>query len=784
MHQFLQYTIIGIPLAAVYAISATGLVVTYTISGIFNFAHGAIGMLAAFAYWQIHVGWGLPSWLAFILVVFVIAPLFGALIERLLIRGIEGASEVITIVVTTSLMIGLLGLANLVWPPGENRNVVGFFNDTKAISIFGVNVTVHRLIMVGVAVVVVGLLWLLLNRTRIGVAMRAVVDDRALLQLNGGRPGLVSMFSWALGSSLAAVAGILIAPTLNLQPITLTLMVVTAYAAAAIGRLRSLPWTFLGALILGLGESWLKGLIQTSWTIGSFQLDKLGSAFSPIVLLVAILFLPQPRLRSAGQQQQREHWKVPSMRTAVVGAVALLAVAVGVALLLNPTRQLLLVDGLFFALVSLSLVPLTGYAGQISLAQITFAGIGGVATAMIGAQFEPLNVIAAVAITAIFGALVALPALRLQGIYLALATAALAMLMYELVFLQDLIMPANSRQVPPLGVGDWLGVGEWSVSSSLAQIVVLAVAFGLCGIGLVKLRRGRWGRRLTAMKDSPVACATLGLSLTRTKVATFALSAGIAGLAGAIAGQTLTTDQLRFEANFPITVFAVVGGVGVVSGALIGGLMLGVLPVMNSVFATNAIGFFKVFEIPVSKLTAVLPGLMGVSLGRNPTGISPQIEAGFAPMLRSRVATIGSIIAIPIVWVLAYTEVIDGWTFLAVLATLLGLLPALAVLVSGTLASRRAAVTTILAVVGLAGAFVLPWATLSESSNAIRFCALVAYGVVVGIAATATAGLFEVPEELRPPSPDMIGITSPLGRTDAVEAERALGFREGELVGR
>ena len=85
--------------------------------------------------------------------------------------------------------------------------------------------------------------------------MRAVVDDRSLLQLNGGRPVMVSMLSWAIGASLAAVAGVLIAPVQNLEPITLTLLVVTAYAAAAVGRLRSLPLTFLGALILGLGES-------------------------------------------------------------------------------------------------------------------------------------------------------------------------------------------------------------------------------------------------------------------------------------------------------------------------------------------------------------------------------------------------------------------------------------------------------------------------------------------------------------------------------------------------
>ena len=116
-------------------------------------------------------------------------------------------------------------------------------------------------------------------------------------------------------------------------------------------------------------------------------------------------------------------------------------------------NQLFVRDGLFIAVVALSLVPLTGFAGQISLAQMTFAGLGGVIAGVMGAHLSPWGAIVGVAVTAVVGALVALPALRLQGIYLALATAAFSMLMYEVFFLQDSIMPGNTRQVPPLKIG-------------------------------------------------------------------------------------------------------------------------------------------------------------------------------------------------------------------------------------------------------------------------------------------------------------------------------------------
>jgi len=137
---------------------------------------------------------------------------------------------------------------------------------------------------------------------------------------------------------------------------------------------------------------------------------------------------------------------------------------------------------------------------------------------------------------------------------------------------------------------------------------------------------------------------------------------------------------------------------------------------------------------------------------------------------------------VAVAWFLAYRDVIDGWTFLALLALVLAVLPAMAVVLAGELDVKRSLVVGGVVVAGLAGAFALPWATLSDTSNAIRFCAFVGYGIVVGVVAGGVAGLLQTPEDQRPPSPDMLGVTSPLNRSDALEAERALGFSEEDLL--
>src|SRR5438132_2347891 len=422
MTSFFAFTIVGIVTGSIFAVAASGLVVTYTASGVFNIAHGAIGMLMAFVYWQLRVGWHWPAPLALAMVLLVAAPLFGAGVERFLIRKVQGKSVVTSLVVTIGLMVGLIGVVQTVWKP-ETRVLQGFFGG-NGFSVGSVFVTWHQAITVVVAIAIAVALRLFLFRTRTGVAMRAVVDDPNLAGLNGARPARRSSLSWALGSSLAALAGILIAPALQLAVLPLTLLVVDAYAAAMVGRLRNLPLTFAGALGLGLAESYAVGYLPNSLVRNSAVLQGLRLSIPTLMLFATLLLLPQAKLRAGRAMVQRRSLTIPTLRRSLYAGLVLVVVVWVAAGALSAGNLSRLGAGLAFALIMLSLVPLSGYGGQVSLCQMTFAGLGAFAMVKLGAGGSPLGLMAAAALAAGVCALIALPSLRLQGLYLALSTMA------------------------------------------------------------------------------------------------------------------------------------------------------------------------------------------------------------------------------------------------------------------------------------------------------------------------------------------------------------------------
>ena len=608
MKDLLAFTIIGIVTGSIYAIAASGLVLTYTTSGIFNFAHGGIGMFMAFTYWELRFNHGWPAPLAIFMVVCVFAPLMGAVIERVLMRNLAGRATGTSLVVTIGLMVMLMGLAQGIWSP-QARQFPEFFADSSGFQVAGITVSVHQVITMVVAGIAAAAFWYLLNRTRTGVAMRAVVDDRNLTALNGASPARISLMSWAMGASLAAVAGILIAPVLNLEILQLTLLVVVAYAAAVVGKLKSLPRTFVGAMILGLLTAYLEfRFLHTD------RIPGLRGSLPTLMLFGVLLLMPEERLR-VGRLAGERGPRVPSLTESVRGGVVLVVVATLVSFLLSDADLVRFGQGLALGLVMLSLVVLTGYGGQVSLAQMTFVGMGAFAMSRFGAGGNPLGLLMAPLLAAPIGALVALPALRLQGLYLALATMAFGVLAQEMLFPRGWLFGSSTREVPRLDVFGISFAGEQTF------FVVLAVAFAVLGILVLILRRGRFGRLVSAMRDSPAACTTLGVNLTTTKLGVFALSAAMAGLAGAfyggLRGSAQTNDFLMFQ-SLPVLLMAVIGGITTVSGALIGGLLLGLLQTQE---ATGAL----------AGLVFLFTGAAAVSLGRNPHGvgffISQRLEA-------------------------------------------------------------------------------------------------------------------------------------------------------------
>ena len=302
MHEFLEFTIIGIVLGSAYAVAASGLVVTYATSGIFNIAHGAIGMFMAFVYWQLSVGWHINAGLSFVLTVFVLAPLLGAAVERGVIQWMDPNNVATTLAVTVGLTLLFFGLVNnYLWKP--TARVVPQFFGFGGFNFLGVHVDWEEAITVGAAIAIAIGLRLFLYQTRTGIAMRGVVDNRSLIGLFGGRPPASPRSAGPSGRRWRRWPASCVAPRLQLQPLILTLLVIDAYAAAVIGRLRSLPMTFAGALIVGLASAYTRGTSRRPARLvvhaGAGPLLSVPS----IILFIALLAVPAHRIRSGVAQR-------------------------------------------------------------------------------------------------------------------------------------------------------------------------------------------------------------------------------------------------------------------------------------------------------------------------------------------------------------------------------------------------------------------------------------------------------------------------------------------------
>jgi branched-chain amino acid transport system permease protein len=604
MSSLLSFTVLGIFTGAAYAIAASGLVLTYSTTRVFNIAHGAFGMVMAFVYWDFSQRQGIPGWISLGLVLLVVAPLFGLFVQRFVTRGLGDAPVSVSLVVTVGLFVGLIGVAQQIWPPAA-RSVPQFF-DQAGFSIGDVFVTYHQLVTILLSAAVAGGLFLLLNRTRVGTAMRASVDNPDLLKLYGGQPGVVAALAWAIGTSLAALAGILLTPVIGLDYYELTLLVINAYAAAMLGRLKSLPLTFAGAMTLGILQSYAVAYLPSSG-----DLSGLRAVIPTLFLFAVIVLMPQAQLR-VGQVKGIVSAPVPTVRRSLVAGAAVVVLVALLTLSMSGSSILLAGTAATYAMVMLSLVLVTGYGGHVSLAQFTFAGVGALAYAKLDSP-TIFGLVVAALIAAAVGALVALPVLRLTGLYLALSTLAFGVLMDKLVFQASFAFGFNgSLPAQRLSI---LGV---TVTDGGTYVLLMTIVFTAMGIGLLQLRRGKLGRILIAMRDSPAACGTLGLNMRWFRVGLFGMSAGMAGLAGALfAGlrQTISATDFQLLSSLPLLLLAVVCGVTSVTGAAIGGVFFMMLPVLQSNYPGLA------------GLAFVVIGFGAVALGRDPNGLANLIFA-------------------------------------------------------------------------------------------------------------------------------------------------------------
>ena len=660
---FIIFTIGGLAAAGIYAITASGLTLTYTTTGIFNWAHGAIGMICAFAYWQMSIGWGWPTLVSMLVCLFVVAPAIGIVIEAAVMRRLEGVSEASKLVVTLAIALMLLGVAQWIWNPTTYRALPPLFNNDTLV-LGSIRISYNDVTVLILALVVAVGLRLFLYRTRMGVTMRASVDDRTLTSLNGSSAIANARNAWIIGSMLAALAGILIAPTLTLSASALTLLIVNAYAASVIGRLRSIPMTFVGAIILGLSIAYSVAYLPQNPYIQGFE-----NAVPAIILFVALLVLPQSRLRGHRQLRSRELAFRPTWNGTGLFCVGTIVAAVFLATTVS-TADLFSLNRMWgLAIVGLSVIPIVGYAGRLSLCQMTFAGIGATMVGHLGAEGNPLALLAAAGVCAVVGVIVAIPALRLSGIYFALATAAFAITMDNWLF----VLPSFNlfgHPYAPFGSGSLVfapfHIGSLALDSKTSQFIAGSVAF--VDPGCARRRRAAIGVRPTPPGHEGQSCRMCNAGYERPSVVH--RSVRLLGRSGGHRWRHLRHGPRQRGARRLPVLQRALGALG--DGCLWDHLVRcgGVeRPLPGSPFFTNL--FPSLTQLPL-----VLVGLGGIGVGTTPNGTIPgSIRPVYLSVARRRWLVALIVAVVGVAWALRLSGAIGNWPMTIILVVDLALFP-------------------------------------------------------------------------------------------------------------
>ncbi|OLZ64461.1 branched-chain amino acid ABC transporter permease/ATP-binding protein [Streptomyces amritsarensis] len=639
MGDLLVFVLSGLVSGALYALLATGLVLSYSASGLFNFAHGATAYLCALTFYELHSGLGWPAVPAALLVVFVLAPALGWGLDRLMFRRLARVGETAQIVATIGLLVALpaaglwavelLADAGAPVKPAENQFGLPGVGPSPAKSwqlTEGVGVDSDQLITWVVTALVAVALWVLMRHTRIGLLLRAAVDNRSLTELRGISADRLSSVAWMIASALAGLAGVLATPLLGLSAHDFTLFLFVSATAAVIGRFASVPLAFAGGLGLGVLQNLVAGYASFAESVTGFR------TAVPFLILFGGLLVLTRRARTAGvaavDAPPVDHLAGAAWgRRWGVWAAGAGLLCVAFYTVTTPFWSGLLAQGLAVALVFMSFTVVTGLGAMVSLAQGTFVTGAALVAGLLMSRGWPFAAALAVGTcaAALLGALVALPALRLGGRSLALATLALAFLADQVLFQLRWLRNGDTGWSIPRPV-----IGPVDLSDDRALGVALVVLVALVAAGLSALRGSPSGRAMLAVRSAPAAAAASGVSVLRTKLLLFTLSAGLAGFGGVLyASYNTRITATDFTAMTGLVWLAVVVAAGVrrPQYAVVAGLVYAVAPRLLSDYVTES-----------AHLPVILFGLAGLALANDPDGYCAAVPVRLARRRRARAA--------------------------------------------------------------------------------------------------------------------------------------------------
>lgn len=625
-----QLFVAGLFIGAVYALYGLGITMVYKATRVPNFAHGAIGTVGAFVFYKTWEGsqprlqikhlhlqvpfvpdvhWDptpprLPLFASLLLAIGV-SILLGIFIERFFMRYLVGAPTIGLIVATIGLFIFITGLAIDFFnqqseqvPPiiGEHRyDLAGFhfFNSD--------------VLVVTIALALAVLFGAFFRFSNLGIAIRATADSRETARLLGINANRVAQFSWAVGSALATLSAILIISrgNGNLDFTALTLLILPGFAAAMFGGFISLVGTFLGGLTLGVAEALFVGY---HWPEGILK-DIFSSAGLPqfVSFLVVIIVLmtrpkfifkgvrvdedsgvgfgrfvtglqPEDRVRRALDRRgalmlllrdwTSGRWVLGGMVTIAVLAVPVFTVSYW---------STVLGACVFYGLIALSIVVLTGWTGQISLAALAFAGAGAFGTALLSgiAHLPPYVVMPLSGLIGVpLAVLIGVPALRLRGFFLALATLAFMVACESWLFTQPALTERND--VRRMFLRTDLSQPSFYMSLFFAVLVFL---------GVRNLGKTRIARAFHAIRDSENTAVSMGIDPVKYKLLAFALSGFIAGIAGGSFGYMnlkVVSGAFTFFLSLTFITFTVIAGISLQAGAGIVPLLFVIIPTITA----------------------------------------------------------------------------------------------------------------------------------------------------------------------------------------------------------
>lgn len=626
----LLFAIVGLGAGAAYAAVAMGLVSTYRGTGVVNIAQGAMAMWTAYVYdelrrtgdlvppvGRVHLGGSLGAWPA-LAIGLVTAALLGLLVHVLVFRPLRTAPALARVVASVGVTIVLQAAVALRF--GVEQRAVPSLLPTDNMQLGSLSFSQDRLWLAGVVILIALALWGYGRFTRLGLATRGAAENERAAIVLGYSPDRLAAVTWVLASTIAGGVAILATPTMGLDPVSWTLIVVPSLACALLGRLSSAGVACAAGLALGAFQSEITLLSTKDWwpnwaTVGVSQ-------SVPFVVIVVALFVLGKKLPTRGSVavDPLPPLIVPRMRPLLAtGAAAAGAAAV---VLTGGSYRFGVITSLAFTLLALSLVLLTGLVGQISLAQAAFAGAGGFALSKIGTSIPfPLSTLLAATAAAGLGLVVGVPALRIRGAQLAVVTLAAGVAIEQFVFRNPNFSPPSGNLIPDaslagvdLGVRQGTDLARWEFGLFVLAVVVLAA------LAVANLARSGTGRAFLAVRSNERAAASLGVNVASTKLAAFVMSSFLAGLGGALIGYSrgqLSADSFTVSVSLSLLAFAYLGGITSIGGAVVAGLL-----------APLGIGYVVLDRtLDLGKYYLLASGaLLVVTAIANPTGIAGRVR--------------------------------------------------------------------------------------------------------------------------------------------------------------